>query len=116
LIPQIDGIPIEVQIRTLLQNVWAEVSEKLADVVDPSIKYGGGPTDVKTLLKSLSNSIAEIEDLEYNLYRLKEGGIRTQLEPRLIEIEERIARQRERLKNECYSLALWFTTNKDQQK
>ena len=31
------GKPIEVQVRTTLQHLWAELSEKLADVIDPAI-------------------------------------------------------------------------------
>src|SRR5262245_850816 len=34
--------PVEIQIRTKLQHLWAEYSEKCADVVDPALKYGGG--------------------------------------------------------------------------
>lgn len=33
---------VEVQIRTSLQHLWAELSEKFADVYDPHIKYGKG--------------------------------------------------------------------------
>src|SRR5207247_2523827 len=30
--------PVEIQVRTSLQHLWAEFSEKLSDVIDPSIK------------------------------------------------------------------------------
>ena len=35
-----EGIPVEVQIRTHLQHGWAEVFEKLADLVGREIRYG----------------------------------------------------------------------------
>ncbi|MFD7464078.1 nucleotidyltransferase family protein [Streptomyces tendae] len=35
-----DGIPVEVQVRTYLQHAWAEVFEKLADLVGREIRYG----------------------------------------------------------------------------
>jgi len=31
---------VEIQVRTALQQAWAELSEKLSDVIDPAIKYG----------------------------------------------------------------------------
>jgi ppGpp synthetase/RelA/SpoT-type nucleotidyltranferase len=55
------GKAIEIQIRSELQHVWAEVSEKLADVIDPAIKYGGGPEVAQTMLIQLSHNIGEIE-------------------------------------------------------
>jgi ppGpp synthetase/RelA/SpoT-type nucleotidyltranferase len=53
-IPQIDGMPVEVQLRTSLQHLWAELSEKLSDLRDPSIKYGGGPQAWQLILQELS--------------------------------------------------------------
>ena len=43
IIVELAGKPVEIQIRTSLQHLWAEVSEKSSDVLDPTIKYGGGP-------------------------------------------------------------------------
>jgi putative GTP pyrophosphokinase len=43
-IAKIFGVLVEIQVRTSLQHLWAEFSEKLSDVVDPSIKYGAGRT------------------------------------------------------------------------
>ena len=59
-----DGKPIEIQVRTALQHLWAEYSEKMADVVDPAIKYGGGPEDVQKLLWDYSVLVMEFEALE----------------------------------------------------
>lgn len=55
------GKSVEIQVRTSLQHLWAELSEKLADVIDPSIKYGGGDPEV---LDSLSVAAKEIIDVE----------------------------------------------------
>ena len=63
------GKPIEVQIRTALQHVWAEMSEKLADLIDPSIKYGGGPLRVRKVLDNASTQVGIVEDLEAKLAR-----------------------------------------------
>lgn len=59
-----DSKPIEVQVRTLLQHTWAEWSEKYSDVVDPEIKYGGGPEDIRHLLFESSQLVAMLEQME----------------------------------------------------
>jgi GTP pyrophosphokinase len=59
-----DGKVIEIQIRTQLQHGWAELSEKLADVEDPSIKYGGGTASLRKLLDQSSGLVGEVEEME----------------------------------------------------
>src|SRR5215216_4354217 len=58
------GRLIEIQIRTAFQQLWAELSEKFSDVIDPAIKYGGGNETIQTLLADLSNDVAAQEALE----------------------------------------------------
>lgn len=81
LIVREDGKPIEVQVRTSLQHVWAEMSEKLADILDPSIKYGGGPVRVHQILDSVATQARQIEELEARLARVgaSDGVIAEQL-------------------------------------
>lgn len=55
---------IEVQVRTALQHLWAAMSEKCADVIDPALKYGGGPAAFRELLDTATARIALIEELE----------------------------------------------------
>jgi hypothetical protein len=56
--------PIEIQVRTELQHLWAQLSEKQSDVLDPAIKYGGGDSETRYILSAISGPIAELEDLE----------------------------------------------------
>jgi ppGpp synthetase/RelA/SpoT-type nucleotidyltranferase len=56
--------PIEIQVRTALQHVWAQMSEKLSDVVDPAVKYGGGDADTQNILARFSKIIASFEEKE----------------------------------------------------
>lgn len=44
---------VEVQVRTELQHLWAELSEKLADKFGIDVKYGGGPKRVRAVLDNL---------------------------------------------------------------
>jgi hypothetical protein len=56
--------PIEIQVRTELQHLWAQLSEKLSDVLDPAIKYGGGNPDAQNMLSGLSRLVASSENRE----------------------------------------------------
>jgi putative GTP pyrophosphokinase len=59
-----EGKLIEIQVRTEPQHLWAELSEKLSDVVDNSIKYGGGPIEIATPLAKLSDKVKRLERTE----------------------------------------------------
>lgn len=39
----LDGITIEIQVRTLMQHVWADLMERLADRLGRQIRYGEAP-------------------------------------------------------------------------
>ena len=58
------AVPVEVQIRTELQHSWAQLSERLSDMMDPSIKYGGGSDHVRTKLARISENVRKVELLE----------------------------------------------------
>jgi ppGpp synthetase/RelA/SpoT-type nucleotidyltranferase len=74
LIARLRGSFVEIQVRSSLQHLWAELSEMWADEIDPSIKYGGGPETNRQLLAQLSRTIAKVEILDVQL-----PGIRAQL-------------------------------------
>lgn len=58
---------IEIQVRTSLQHVWAEMSEKFSDVFDPSIKYGGGGRRFQETLQDMTKIITTEEAAEKEL-------------------------------------------------
>jgi putative GTP pyrophosphokinase len=64
IIVRVAGTLVEIQVRTTLQHVWAELSEKFSDELDPSIKYGGGPSEVRKLLAYISEVLAKYEEAE----------------------------------------------------
>jgi ppGpp synthetase/RelA/SpoT-type nucleotidyltranferase len=64
------GKPIEMQVRTRLQHMWSELSEKLADIFDPAVKYGGGPDVIRDLLAGSSRLVAEREAAHLELLEL----------------------------------------------
>lgn len=56
--------PIEIQVRTQHQHLWAELSEKMADALGQEVKYGGGPSLARATLDRLSAVIVSLEKLE----------------------------------------------------
>ena len=56
--------PVEVQIRTVLQHLWAEFSEKAADTFGMEVKYGGGHKVIRDALDGASDLVARFERLE----------------------------------------------------
>lgn len=65
---------VEIQVRTSYQHVWAELSEKLSDVFDPTIKYGGGNETVRQVLMKWSGVVEKEEAVERTL-----AGVQQQL-------------------------------------
>ena len=55
---------VEIQVRTELQNLWAQCSEVLADRIDPRIKYGGGNRGIQDILSLYSGFVASVEAVE----------------------------------------------------
>ncbi len=72
-IVQISGKLIEIQVRSTLQHLWAEFSEKLSDQ-DPNIKYGGGDDKVREALKKVSNFLATLESIEMKLKKIQRSS------------------------------------------
>ena len=70
---------VEIQIRTRMQHVWAETSEKLSDTVEPSLKYGGGPEAYRVMLLRASSVVAAVEGLESSLVGEPSAEIRQAL-------------------------------------
>jgi ppGpp synthetase/RelA/SpoT-type nucleotidyltranferase len=62
---------IEIQVRTALQHLWAELSEKLSDIIDPAIKYGAGNERARSFLTQTSELVISIESLETELANTK---------------------------------------------
>ena len=114
IIPQISEKLIEIQLRTLLQNVWAELSEKLSDVVDSAIKYGGGQEAIKEMLIVTSETVAEFELTEIRVARISNELI--QARPELREVRENIFQLRDKLTDQFNQAIAQVDTQKAQKR
>lgn len=99
IIVMISGKLIEIQVRSRLQHLWAELSEKLSDVIDPSIKYGGGGEQIRQMLTELSGFVAEIEVRERLMASLLKRDLSEQQAITLQEMQRRTVRHKEDLMN-----------------
>jgi putative GTP pyrophosphokinase len=96
-IVEIDGYPVEVQIRTTLQNKWAQLAEALSDRFLPEIKYGGGPPEVQEVLEAASNAIDRTEELELRAAKLRAQAADPQMTEEIAELEAEIAAHKKHL-------------------
>ncbi|HUF61269.1 MAG TPA: RelA/SpoT domain-containing protein, partial [Verrucomicrobiales bacterium] len=94
IVAEMSGKPIEIQIRSSLQHLWAELSEKCADVLDPAIKYGGGPSRWREFLSKRSELVASYEAIERKLH--KHVGLIEEEVGHLNEIENSLASEHDR--------------------
>ena len=101
IVVKISGKLVEIQIRTLLQHLWAEVSERLSDVLDPEIKYGGGVELVRSVLRKTSETVADIERMEldilkveYEIAGLPEHEIRDTVTRQLLDLRAKLTEQK----------------------
>lgn len=86
-IAEISGKPVEIQVRTSLQHLWAELSEKLSDHRDPAIKYGGGPHPWQLFLARVSDLFARKEEIDRLAGSMEDARTLDCLRPTLTEVD-----------------------------
>ena len=82
---------VEIQVRTQLQHLWAEHSEKLADKFGIAVKYGGGPEDIRQRLEVLSKGIGSVEHLEANAVNTNPDAGRMMLDSLKTDVQTALA-------------------------
>ena len=76
------GKAVEVQLRTELEEQWANTVERLAERLDPQIKYGAGPSGVGQTLDSVSQMFGRFDKIGEPIYQYRAAfeAIRDDLE------------------------------------
>lgn len=89
-IVQHSGKLIEIQVRTELQHLWAELSEKFSDIIDPAIKYGGGDEGFRLLLIEASLMVTKYELLEERLVKAQvhQGSLTDNKKRKIAQVQE----------------------------
>lgn len=132
----VQELPVEIQVRTHMQDLWAQIAESLGDVWGRGIRYGQGPPDpdeplggtvltrgrLWEFVQDLSERMDVLEELRVELELLEveqrailDRGVRTQEESDarfagiqdLASIKERMLLAEEKLRGDLSSLAGW---------
>lgn len=85
-------LPIEIQVRTRLQHLWAEISEKLADQFGIEVKYGGGPDIARQSLESMRDIVKRFEMLEAKHITFRTENTKGEMEEMRNEIQQMLTR------------------------
>ncbi len=84
-IARLDDLSVEIQVRTTLQDLWAQAMEKLADRFGRDVRYGAipenGATQIRELL-AISKDIAFVELFRARLQRGEYDWTGAELEER----------------------------------
>ena len=74
IVVRVQDRPVEIQVRTALEDLWANASEALAANIDPDIKYGGGPPEVREILDNASLLCAGLDAAAAGELELEAGS------------------------------------------
>lgn len=113
-----DGRPVEVQIRTEIEDLWANLAERCAALVDPDLKYGGGPQPLREFLEMMSDLGCQLDIASADVQTMRDlvgsdarsrasnnGGLaRSQPAQELPEVEEVLHRALDGFRRICDDL------------
>ncbi len=67
-----DERPVELQIRTEIEDLWANLAERCAALVDPELKYDGGPQEFREFLDMMSDLGHQLDIASEDLQRMRD--------------------------------------------
>jgi ppGpp synthetase/RelA/SpoT-type nucleotidyltranferase len=111
IVTRVDDRLVEIQVRTRLQNLWAQLMETLADRVGRGIRYGEAPADRRHRelvddLKKMSKVISEYEALHARRDELERSLAEVVVPPTRLRARLAIARSRRRVASVRRELAV----------
>lgn len=97
-IARVEDKAVEIQLRTKLQHLWAEISERPSDLLDPGLKYGGGPGAARELLQETSQLIADLENLEqHKATAVLDAAVTEELDRQLADLRRRFVERLQKM-------------------
>ena len=110
-----DERPVELQIRTEIEDLWANLAERCAALVDPDLKYGGGPQPLREFLEMMSDLGCQLDIASADVQTMRDlaesdargrasnsGGLaRSQPAQDLLEVEEVLRRALDGFRRIC---------------
>lgn len=69
---RVDGKPVELQLRTVLQDAWANLCERCAAKIHPELKYDGGPGGWRRALDYCSLLVRCVEAAQRRVFNYGE--------------------------------------------
>jgi hypothetical protein len=123
-VPRVGGCQVEVQLRTLYQDTWAQVMESFGDWWGRAIRYGGEPDDPDTLVGTgpltrramvhwwleISDPLHVLARLENERAALRQVGHDAATHKRLAEVEVSIDQAFQPLRSVILELAPSFSS------
>jgi ppGpp synthetase/RelA/SpoT-type nucleotidyltranferase len=84
LVVRVDELPVEIQIRTELQDSWAQIVERLGDTWGRGIRYGQEPEDAETIVATYDEEVFDRRDLLALLMTLSDAIWSTERNRRIL--------------------------------
>lgn len=75
-IATVDDVSVEIQIRTIRQHLWANLTERLGDTLGRGIRYGESPQSGQSLLQKLAQGLTDLSERLYDIERDPAGSAR----------------------------------------
>jgi ppGpp synthetase/RelA/SpoT-type nucleotidyltranferase len=87
-IARVGGLLVEVQVRTILQDAWAQAMERLADSVGREVRYGALPSEHAEVVQRLRAAAETIYKVEQALDVIR--SVEEQMRAQAARVPERL--------------------------
>lgn len=99
------NMAVEIQVRTQLQDLWAQLSERLSDLLHPGLKYGVGPGEALAFLERGSTLVKRFEEFEKRSEEFERRLAVTEVRPpEALELERGRAALKDELVSEFHKM------------
>lgn len=117
LVVTVDGWPVEIQVRTALQDAWAQVFEQFADMYGRPLRYGGPPVITRPGVPWHRRMLAPVVERrvrmwERKLHRLSAAIDHIELGPAGAATEHALLAELAEVQRKARSLFRWWSAGR----